>query len=122
MYKDPILTFRHIVQYGLVVFIVLLVFAYAVWQARLLIIGPTISLNEEPQIVQQERVITLSGQAANIVGITLNGRTIYTDKNGNFNESVFLENGYSVVTIEGIDRYGRSTIVQRKFVYTVEQS
>lgn len=118
MYRDPILTFRHVVQYGLIALITLLIIAYAVWQARLLIIGPTITLAEELNAVQPTRTITLSGQAANIVGITLNGRTIYTDKNGNFTESIILENGYTMVTIEGTDRYGRNTILQREFVYT----
>lgn len=118
MYFKSGITFRQLVRYGLTVAVVLLLVGYALFQARLLIIGPVITLIEEPTPIQHERVVELSGKASNIVTINLNGRQIYTDKNGYFKEAIILENGYTVVTLTGKDRYGRTVSLSRSFVYT----
>ena len=34
-----------------------------------------------------------------------------------FSEAVVLENGYTVVTLRAEDRYGRSRIIEKSFVY-----
>lgn len=116
MYKQRF-TFKQFVQYSLLFVLVLTFLSYTLWQARLLIIGPTITLTAEPAVVVHERTTELSGYAANIVRITLNGRQIYTDKNGYFKEVLVLENGYTVATLTGTDRYGRTTSLTRTFVY-----
>lgn len=90
---------------------------YVLFQARYLITGPQIALAPEPTIVQQERVVTLSGTAYNIARLYLNGRPIFTDEQGAFEEALVLENGYTVATLRAEDRYGRSTRVERSFVY-----
>ena len=90
---------------------------YALFQARLLIQGPTLELTDIPDSVVNERQITLKGTANNITELYLNGRAIVTDEEGVFTESVVLENGYSVVRIDALDRYGRRTHVEAPFVY-----
>ena len=91
---------------------------YVLFQARFLITGPQIVLDSEPPIHQNERVITLSGQAFNITHLWLNDRPIFTDENGHFEEALILENGYTITTLRARDRYGRETRVVRSFVYT----
>lgn len=113
----PILNFRKLVKYSLFLLFGLLLLSYALWQARLLLVGPVITLSDMPT-THTEHTITLTGQAENIVGITLNDRAIYTDKNGHFTEQLVLENGYTLATLEATDRYGRSAVVERAFVYT----
>lgn len=100
------------------VLLILLVLAYVLYQARLIITGPSITLSEVPETVQNERTVILTGEARNIAAITLNGRTIYTDERGTFEEAVVLENGYTIATLEATDRYGRTTRVEQPFVYT----
>lgn len=95
-----------------------LVSAYVLYQARFIIIGPEVRLIEPPTVIQNERVVTLAGQARNITSITLNGREIYTDESGYFKEAVVLENGYTIATLEATDRYGRATKVEAPFVFT----
>lgn len=113
----PRLTFRKLVKQTLLTLCVLLLAGYALWQARLLVSGPVILITPLP-IVQTDRVVTIAGQAQNITGITLNDRTIFTDTKGYFSETLVLENGYSVVTVTGTDRYGRTKQVEQLFVYT----
>ena len=112
------LNFRNIVRYGLMLLAVTALVGYSLWQARLLIIGPVIKLTDEPEVMQHNRSLTLSGETANIVNLKLNGKTIYTDKNGRFSETLILENGYTTATLEAADRYGRITKITKPFVYT----
>jgi hypothetical protein len=85
--------------------------AYLLFQSRHLIRGPIITLDESLPTVTTERRLTVLGTTANIVSITLNGRSIFTDESGHFTETVVLENGYSILTIHALDRFGRGTSV-----------
>lgn len=90
---------------------------YVLFQARFIIEGPQITLTSNNPVVNQGRVVTLAGQARNITRMTLNGRQIYTDKYGNFKEALVLENGYTIMTLQAEDRYGRTTTLSRSFVH-----
>jgi hypothetical protein len=98
----------------------LLVLSYLTFQARFLLQGPIITLTEEPEIVQYERVIHLRGSVRNITRLTLNGRQIFTNEYGYFDEALMLENGYTIATLAATDRYGRVTTVVRPFVYSAQ--
>ena len=115
--KQPTSIFSNLVVSLLVIALVLGALSYLAFQARFLITGPQIALSGEVATLQSERVVTLSGTANNITAIYLNGRPIVTDEHGVFEEEVILENGYSLVTIEAVDRYGRRTALERSFVY-----
>lgn len=115
--KQPI-TLSSLLKYIGLSVIIGLFGAYVIFQARYIIRGPELALTNEPNTVQNEQQITLTGTAENITNITLNGRTIVTDQDGHFREHIVLENGYNIVSIEAHDRYGRSTILEREFVYT----
>lgn len=90
---------------------------YMLFQARFLIQGPRVTLISEPGIIQHERQITLEGVAVNITAISVNGRPIVTSEVGVFKEPIVLENGYTVVRIDARDRFGRTTSLERPFVY-----
>lgn len=91
--------------------------SYAVFQARFLIIGPQITLDSEPESLQNERRVFLEGTAFNISRLWLNDRQIFTDTQGNFREALILENGYTISTLRAEDRYGRNTTLTRSYVY-----
>jgi hypothetical protein len=95
-----------------------LVVVYVLYQARFLITGPEVILTDEPAVQQNERIVTLRGNARNITHLWLNDRQIYTDQKGYFEEALVLENGYTITTLKAKDRYGRETRVVRSFVYT----
>ncbi len=100
------------------VFVGVLFLAYATYQARNLIQGPRLSFDGELGVVQRERAITLHGTARNVVILRLNGREIHTDEEGVFEHTLTLENGYTIMTLEAEDRYGRKTELTRSFIYT----
>jgi uncharacterized protein (DUF58 family) len=111
------ITFRRLVQYGLLLCFGVGFVLYVLFQARFLTAGPTLTLEQNLPNPQAERVVTLSGTARNIVSMTLNGRAVFTDASGYFREDVILENGYTIVTLKAEDRYGRVRTYSREFVY-----
>jgi hypothetical protein len=111
------LTIRALLGYVGVVGLTALLIAYVAFQARFIIAGPRVEIYT-PDGVSDERTVKLEGQAKNIVSIELNGRVIYTDERGYFKETVVLENGYTIATVRAKDRYGRTTTLNRSFVYT----
>jgi hypothetical protein len=90
---------------------------YSYFQARNLIHGPSITLENNLSSLQSERSLTISGEARNVVVLRLNGREIHTDEHGHFSEALILENGYTIMSLEAEDRYGRNTTVTRSFMY-----
>jgi len=90
---------------------------YVLFQARFIIAGPQITITSDSHSARTERMITLAGQAENIVRMSLNGRQIFTDSSGSFKEALVLENGYTIATLEAEDRYGRIQSVTRTFVH-----
>lgn len=116
--ETPRITARTVVKYTLITIGLGCLLAYIAFQARFMIVGPQITLDTEPAAVQNSPTVTLSGTARNIAKISLNGRAIFTNQAGYFNEALVLENGYTVATMKATDRYGRETSVVRSFVYT----
>ena len=108
---------QHILRFLLLLLIVVGLAKYAQFQARNFIEGPEVFLTNTPEPVQQNRVIDIEGTTKNIVSITLNGRQIYVTENGDFHEKLVLESGYTIMTIQAEDRFGRTTNLTREFVY-----
>lgn len=90
---------------------------YALFQARLLIGGPSLTLHADTEVLHYARVVAIVGTARNVTAITLNDRSIFTDEEGNFHEQVVLENGYTILTLRARDRYGREKILEQPLVY-----
>lgn len=59
--------------------------------------------------VVSNTAITMSGGSRNIAWIELNGRQIFTDENGFWNEKLLVSDGPSIMTVKARDRFGRST-------------
>lgn len=55
----------------------------------------------------------IKGQAPKATYITLNGREIFIDKDGNFSESIAFLPGFSIVTLHAKDKFGKTA--EKKF-------
>lgn len=90
---------------------------YLTFQARFLIVGPMLTVDTDFHPVYNQRIVTITGNVQHSVDITLNGRTVYLDEQGNFAEPLVLENGYTIMSLRARDRYGRETIINKSLVY-----
>lgn len=102
---------------GILLAAISLLALYALFQARHVILGPQITLQPDTYDGVSATVL-LHGTAENIVSLTLNGRAIYTDDQGNFDEELVLPVGYTVITLTAEDRYGRVRYTDREYVRT----
>ncbi len=94
-----------------------LVVWYVHFQARNFLNGPRITLEDGNTIFHNEQRIQLTGNAENLVMLTLNGKEIHTDENGDFTHLLVLEHGYTIMTLEAQDRFGRTTHITKEYVY-----
>ena len=99
-----------------IVAIVLAIYGYS--QSREYLRGPVIMIDEPINgSSSTTSLVSLRGSARNISFLTLNGRQIFTDEQGRFSESLLLQNGYSIMTLEAKDRFGHTVQKRLELVY-----
>lgn len=103
---------------GLFLILFLLLAAYSLFQARFIILGPSIRVTYPMDGARVEApVYTLTGVAKNVAYISLNDRPIYLSEKGEFNEKLIAPSGLSIITIRARDRFGRQTEKSIRVVY-----
>lgn len=91
-----ILTLSFIVLVGLVL--------YGIYQAREYLRGPEVSIENR---TQNGHLLEVSGTAERIAFLSLQGKPIFTDENGRWQETALLLPGYNSMTVVATDRFGR---------------
>ncbi len=91
---------------GLVLLLGLVILAYSAFQAEKLIRGPVINVySPQNGSTFSKSLIEVEGLAKNIAYINLNGRKIFTDKNGYFKEKLLLSPGYNIIKLDAQDKF-----------------
>lgn len=101
-------------KWAVLVTVAILLVLYGLWQGRLYLSGPRIELlyPKDGERILEER-ITVKGEATNINYLALNGRAIFTDGEGNFEEDFLLARGLNVLEIRAVDKFGRARVIRR---------
>ena len=94
-------------------FSVIMVFSYE--KTNFLIKGVKIEAKIEQK--GDSSLAVINGTASKAVLITLNGREIFIDKEGNFSESIIVLPGFSVVTLDAKDKFGNKAEKKFEMVY-----
>lgn len=88
--------------------LIVLFSGYALFQARHVLRGPILVVDEPSAMaVIDGPVVTIRGTTYNAVNLLISGRKVYVNEEGVFEETLPLPLGYSIMTIEAEDRYGR---------------
>jgi len=61
----------------------------------------------------------VKGNAMKATYLSLNGREIFIDKDGNFSESISVLPGFSIITLDAQDKFGKTA--EKKFEIVVEK-
>ncbi len=94
--------------------IAILLAGYVLFQARHVIRGPILTIEYPPDMaVIEDSHITVRGSTKNTVNLLISGRKVFVNEEGVFEETIPLLPGYTIMTIEAEDRYGRP--VAREF-------
>ncbi|MEK7184751.1 MAG: hypothetical protein AAB683_01275 [Patescibacteria group bacterium] len=110
---------------GIAVFIIISasIFGYIYFAFRDYINGPYISITKpiNGSSIGTSTVL-ISGQAKRIRDITLNGKPILIDKQGNFAEILLLSPGYNVSMLNAVDKFNRTIEYKLELVYKKDES
>lgn len=94
----------------------LLVIGYAYFEAQGFLFGPSITLGSMAMEVH-DPLVTITGQAARISSLSMNGSPITVTEDGGFSEPYILAPGDNRVVLDATDKYGRSKRQIMHFVY-----
>ena len=111
-------TIQKTVITSIVVIIVggLLFFIYKTSQSY--ISGPNIIIREPPNYASfSTSTATIVGIAKRAQDITLDGRSITIDNNGNFSETILIMPGYNIEILAAHDQFGHTTEKRLELVY-----
>lgn len=111
-----------IVKVIIAIIAIVVVTGYALFNSRIFRAGPQIIIDSPSNgsVIETSPLVQVTGTARNISHLQLNGRQIYTDEMGFFNESLLLNSGYNIMQFTAEDKFGRSTNVIWELVYTGE--
>ena len=84
-----------------------MLFSYGLWNARNLLLGPSIEIYNPSQseIETTKNTITVKGQVKNMTFLSLNGRSIFASADGLFEEKLLLYPGSNIIEIKAKDRF-----------------
>lgn len=104
---------------AIVVFlIVFVILTYSCFKFKNLVSGPEITLfSPSDGSSLKNELVNIKGRADRITQIYLNGRKIFTDQDGNFEEPLLLSNGYNFFEFKAKDKFGREIVKKLQLVY-----
>jgi hypothetical protein len=92
---------------AVILFVGIIVF-YAYYQSRAILEGPQISLVSPTEgMTSTSSLVKVYGVAKHAKELTLDGRPIFLDLNGNFFEQLLLMDGYNIMELTAKDAEGR---------------
>ncbi|MES3004929.1 MAG: hypothetical protein V4690_02335 [Patescibacteria group bacterium] len=96
------------IRIGFLVLLGVIIVGYSAFQAEKLIRGPVIEIySPQNGSTYSKALIEIEGLAKNIAHINLNGRKIFTDKNGYFKEKLLLSPGYNIIKLDAEDKFNQ---------------
>ncbi len=99
---------KHFLKYGLVSLLFIFIVGYAYYRSKDAIFGITITTSIEDGTALDSKLLTLTGNAPHTAKFTIDGREILLDKNGDFTDTLLLQEGYTILDLEASDRFGRT--------------
>ena len=114
--------FKKILKFIVLSLFFIFIIVYAFFRSRELIFGVKIkNISLENGKTYMESVQNITGIAKNAVELSLNGREISIDKDGNFSENIALLSGYNIISIEAEDKFGHKDEKDYQLMYSPAQ-
>lgn len=90
--------------------LVILIVSYALWRSLNYARGPEIVVTSPVDGIGISASTTeIVGKIERAVNLSLNGRSITTDEEGNFKETIIIFKGNNILSLEASDQFERST-------------
>ncbi len=95
----------------LITLALLVLILYGLFVFRHVFHKPEIFLEQDTFIETTEPTIVISGRVDNIQNLLINTKPLLFEQSGSFSQTRTLEEGISMLTLTGTDKFGRSTSV-----------
>ncbi|PIR39989.1 MAG: hypothetical protein COV33_02315 [Candidatus Zambryskibacteria bacterium CG10_big_fil_rev_8_21_14_0_10_34_34] len=106
------------IRHFIIIFSVIILLSYGVFNARNLIIGPIIEVYSPNQNTEtKENLLIIKGRAKNISFLSLNSKPIFVDMEGLFEEKLLLSPGSNIIEIRAKDRFKKEILKTLKVYY-----
>ncbi|MHB1316556.1 MAG: hypothetical protein ACYCZW_01730 [Minisyncoccota bacterium] len=103
--------------YSLIILGVVILF-YSLFQAQKILSGPKITTSSPLNgATYTTNLVEVKGVAKNASVLKLNDRLLYTDKSGNFIDTLLLIPGYNIIKLEAQDKFGVKVIKRVEIIY-----
>ena len=99
-----------------ILFVIIMIFGYE----KMSFVFNGIKIEAVLEQKDDSSLAIVSGNAEKAVYITLNGREIFIDKEGNFSESIIILPGFSIITLNARDKFGKTA--EKKFQVVVKEN
>ncbi|MBT4120884.1 MAG: hypothetical protein HOA57_01430 [Candidatus Magasanikbacteria bacterium] len=110
-------------RYGFVIIFLLSLFFYLGMQVKNIVEPPRLEVYSPPQgFITNEMSMVLNGETDKEVSVSLNGKDIGTDEEGNFEEVIDLSPGVNTLTIEARKKHGKTTREVRHVTLKIEDN
>lgn len=88
--------------------LVIIIVGYSAWRVKDVVKGPELVIYSPIDgASNRSDLVKITGKAERISQLFINGRKVFTDEEGNFNENYLLANGYNALEIKALDNLGR---------------
>jgi len=99
-----------ILRISIISLLVIIIVVYSLFQAQKLLTGPVIEVyTPQNGATYNQTLIEIDGRALNIAYLNMNGRRIFTDKDGYFKEKLLLSPGYNIIKLDAVDKFKKYT-------------
>src|SRR3989344_5126509 len=87
------------------------ILGYAYHRTGDLIRGPRVTIvAPENGAVLTEPLLRIAGRVDNAAALSINGRAVFTNERGEFDDEILVSRGYNVFEISAGDRFGRTAM------------
>jgi hypothetical protein len=94
-------------------FLIIMIFGYE----KMCFIWKGVKIEATIEKKNDSSLAEIKGRASKATYITLNGREIFVDRDGNFSESVSMLPGFSIITLHAKDKFGKTADKKFEVVY-----
>ena len=105
------------IELGIVLLIILGVFGYFFYEARFLSAPPKLEIfypSDNEQTVA--RTISVDGRAGSEAKVFVNQEPVFISADGTFKETVDLQKGLNLITIQAVNKKGKITTLERRIL------
>lgn len=107
---------KKVLQISLIAVFFAIIAGYVIWGTKDLVLG--IRIRDVTIKENDSDILDISGNARNAVKITLNGREISVDKEGEWHETIALLSGYNLIEIHAEDKFGKEDEKTYQLIFT----